>query len=91
MKHYLFILFFLTFLGTSAQELTQNKSTKRWEYTQVFESKGTSSPVLYQRIIDNYIQEASTIQSQTQDKKIVLRYMFRLGTFKWAKVGDGNL
>lgn len=88
MKHYLFILFFLTYLGAGAQQLTQNESTKHWEYIQVFESQGTSASVLYKRIIDNYVQEVSTIQSQTQDLKIILRYMFRLGAFKWAKVTE---
>lgn len=84
----LLLLIFITALGANAQELTQNESTKRWEYIQVFESKGTSAPVLFKRIIENYIQETSTIQSQTQDEKIVLRYVFRLGTFKWAKVTE---
>ena len=88
MKKLLIITCIITSLGVSAQQLTQNESTKRWEYIQVFESKGTSAQVLYKRIIDNYVQEASTIQSQTQDEKIVLRYMFRLGTFKWAKVTE---
>ena len=87
MKKLLLLIFFVSF-GANAQELTQNESTKRWEYIQVFESKGKSAKVLYKRIIDNYIQEASTIQSQTQNKKIVLRYLFRLGTFKWAKVTE---
>ncbi len=88
MKQHLFILFFLTLFGVNAQKLTQNESTKRWEYIQVFESKGTQASVLYKRIIDNYVQEASTIQSKTENKKIVLRYLFRLGTFKWAKVTE---
>ena len=44
--------------------------------------------VLYKRIVDNYVQESATIQSQTENEKIVLRYLFRLGTFKWAKVSE---
>lgn len=87
-KYFLIFLFAFNAISLNTQQLTRNESTKRWEYLQVFESKGTSASVLYKRIIDNYVQEASTIQSQTQDEKIVLRYMFRLGTFKWAKVTE---
>lgn len=88
MKTLLTLFALMTITASSAQKLTQNESTKRWEYVQVFEADGTSASTLYKRIVENYIQEASTVQVQTKDEKIVLRYHFRLGTFKWAKVTE---
>jgi len=88
MKQLVTILFMLSSLSINAQELIQNESTKRWEFVKIFESPNTSANVLYKRIVDNYVQESATIQSQTENEKIVLRYLFRLGTFKWAKVSE---
>ena len=88
MKRYIIILLSFFSFWAYAQKLTQNESTNRWEYVQVFEAPEVSASTLYKRILENYVQESATIQSKTENKKVVLRYLFRLGTFKWAKVTE---
>lgn len=72
----------------SAQELTQNETTKGWEYVEVFDIPNTSKAKLFQRIKENYIIYASSIQSEQENKKIIIRYRIRLGTFKHAMMTE---
>lgn len=83
----LLIVLFITFPAQS-QELEQDKQTKRWYYTQVFELDSTSAQEIYKRILNNYVPQANIIQSTIDNEKIVLRYQFRLGTFKYAKLTE---
>ena len=84
MKYILTSLLLLYVAGTQAQQLTQNETTKRWEYVEVFDVSNTSKSELFKRIKNNYIMYAGTIQSEEINKKVVIRYTIRLGTFKHA-------
>lgn len=89
MKKLIYTTLLICFTTTAfAQKLTQNESTKRWEYIQVFEMPDQNAAEIYQRILTNYVTQADVIQSQVENEKIVLRYQFRLGTFKYAKVTE---
>lgn len=78
---------FIPFL-VSAQHLIQNETTNNWEYVEVFDVPNTSKSELFKRIKNNYIMYAGTIQSEEVDKKIVIRYSIRLGTFKHAMMTE---
>lgn len=78
----------ITFFQVSAQKLEQDKETKRWHYTHVFKIKDVSANEIYKRILNNYITRSNIIQSKEENKKIVLRYQFRLGTFKHGRITE---
>lgn len=89
MKKLIYTTLLICFTTTVfAQKLTQNESTKRWEYIEVFDMPNQKASEIYERILTNYVTQADVIQSQVENEKIVLRYQFRLGTFKYAKVTE---
>lgn len=89
MKKLIYTTLLICFTSSAfAQKLVQNESTKRWEYIQVFDIPDQQASEIYERIITNYVTQADIIQSQVENEKIVLRYQFRLGTFKYAKVTE---
>lgn len=73
---------------SQAQELIKDENTGRWHYTQVFDIEDTSSSEIYKRILNNYVPQANIIQSKIENEKVVLRYQFRLGTFKHGKITE---
>lgn len=81
-------LMLLTITTIYAQKLKQNENTKRWEYVKVFEVKDTNPSEIYKRILTKYIPQSDIIQSKIENEKIVIRYQFRLGTFKYVKVTE---
>lgn len=89
MKNLIYTTLLICFTTTVfAQELTQNESTKRWEYIQVFDIPDQKASEIYKRTLTNYVTQADIIQSQVENEKIVLRYQFRLGNFKYAKATE---
>ncbi|MBV7270709.1 hypothetical protein [Winogradskyella luteola] len=90
MKHCIFFLIWTLGFSTLgyAQELEQDTDSKRWHYTKVFEANGVSASKLYKRTLNNYVPQANIIQSTIENEKVVIRYQFRLGTFKYAKVTE---
>ena len=82
------LLLCLVSLKLSSQELEQDSQTQRWHFSKIFDTSHISKSDVYSRILSNYITESQIIQSQVENKKIVIRYMFRLGTFKYAKVTE---
>ena len=90
MKPLLYTMFLLiwTVLPCKAQKLQQDEQTKRWHYTQVFELKNVTADEIYKRILNNYVPQTDIIQSTIENQKVVIRYQFRLGTFKYAKLTE---
>lgn len=89
MKNLIYTALLICFTTTAfAQQLTQNETTKRWEYIQVFDMPNTKVDEIYKRILTNYVTQTEVIQSQIENEKIVLSYQIRLGTFKYARVTE---
>lgn len=90
MKKNLLLTFFIfcSIFKVFAQKLEQDTDTNRWHYTHLFDIKNTNSSKIYKRILNNYVTQSSTIQSKIENKKVVIRYQFRLGTFKYGRITE---
>lgn len=84
MKKTVFVFTLFLSFSVLGQKLSQNEKTKRWEYVEVFEIPKTSPKEIYKRILNNYIPKSDVIQSKIENEKIVIRYNFRMGTFKYG-------
>jgi hypothetical protein len=88
----LFVLIAL-FLSTASfaqtkYEITRDSITDKWGYTEVFDVPDVPQAELYKRIRSGYIRDQKSIQFDESPNKVVIRYQFSMGGYKYGQATE---
>lgn len=91
-KQWLLVLVALTLSTvTFAQvkyELSKDSLTGKWGYQEVFDVPDVPQAELYKRIRSGYIRDQKSIQFDEAPNRVVIRYQFQMGGYKYGQVTE---
>lgn len=73
---------------TNNYEMKKDSITGKYQYQEKFDIANTSKEEIYKRVKSNYIKYEKTIQYDENPYKIVIRYEYRLSTFKYGIITE---
>jgi len=76
------------FAQTEDYKIKKDSITGKYQYQEVFNLVNTTKEEIYKRVKSNYIKFEKTIQYDENPSKIVIRYQYRLSTFKYGIISE---